>query len=250
MIFLVKNIRLVTFSRKTAPPPQGRPSRTRCRGDLVWGVTFCAPQTPSTAEGRHWSFPSWGSFWHSHCVAQRIFAKRRNVSWCYYQKFFKNLPAVSLPRHNSSAQLPGDLLTAPLVWVHQGGVIPPLQPLYDSPYAVLRCGPAPSPSESGPGTRSSPSAASRLARLWTPRLAARVAAADRRVHTQAVLPQPSGSRFQTRWFLHLPLRRCHETVPEPFSYPARRFLHARDRRRLHRCHRRSTRPVNGHRHRG
>jgi hypothetical protein len=29
----------------------------------------------------------------------------------------------------------------PLVWVHRGGVIPPLQPLYDGPKAVLRCGP-------------------------------------------------------------------------------------------------------------
>jgi hypothetical protein len=43
--------------------------------------------------------------------------------------------AVSLPRHNfSSAQLPselpGELLSAPLVWVRCGGVIPPLQPLY------------------------------------------------------------------------------------------------------------------------
>jgi hypothetical protein len=94
--------------------------------------------------------------------------------------------------------------------------------------------PAPSPSESGPGTRSLPSAASRLARPRTPRLAACVAAADRQVRTQAVLPQPSGSRFHTRWFLHLPLRRRHGTAPEPFSYPARRFLHARDRRRLHR----------------
>jgi hypothetical protein len=53
-------------------------------------------------------------------------------------------PAVSLPRHNSSAQLPdelpGDLLSAPLVWVRRGGIIPPLQPLYDSPYTVLRRG--------------------------------------------------------------------------------------------------------------
>ncbi len=39
--------------------------------------------------------------------------------------------------------------------------------------------PAPSPSESGRGRRWSLSAASRLARLWTLRLAARVAAADR-----------------------------------------------------------------------
>jgi transposase InsO family protein len=36
----------------------GCPSLMRRRGDLVQGVTFCAPRTPSTAEGRHWSFPS------------------------------------------------------------------------------------------------------------------------------------------------------------------------------------------------
>jgi hypothetical protein len=110
--------------------------------------------------------------------------------------------------------------------------------------------PAPSPSESGPGTRLSLSAASRLAQPRTPRLAARVTAADRRFRTQAILLQPSRSRFQTRWFLHLLLQCHHETVPEPFSYPARRFLHARGRWRHHRCHRRGTRPVNGHHHRG
>ncbi len=53
-----------------------------------------------------------------------------------------HVPAVSLPRHNSSAQLPeelpGDLLSAPLVWVCRRGVIPPLQLLYDGPYVVLR----------------------------------------------------------------------------------------------------------------
>ncbi len=52
-----------------------------------------------------------------------------------------HVPAVSLPRHNSSAQLPdelpGDLLSTPLVWVCRGGVILPLQPLYDGPYIVL-----------------------------------------------------------------------------------------------------------------
>jgi hypothetical protein len=33
------------------------------------------------------------------------------------------------------------------------------------------------------------------------------------------------SRFQTYWFLHLLLhRRRHVTVPEPFSYPAKRFF--------------------------
>ncbi len=39
------------------------------------------------------------------------------------------------------------------------------------------------------------------------------------------------SRFQTRWFLHfLFLRHRHATVLEPFSDPARRFLHTQDRR--------------------
>jgi hypothetical protein len=58
------------------------------------------------------------------------------------KKFSKTLhvPAVSLPRHNSSAQLPGDLLSAPLVWVRRGGVIPPLQQLYNGPYTVLHRG--------------------------------------------------------------------------------------------------------------
>jgi hypothetical protein len=111
-----------------------------------------------------------------------------------------------------------------------------------APTPSCAAGPAPSPSESGPGTRSSPSAASRPARPRTSRLAARAAAAGRRVRTQAALPQPSGSHFQTRWFLHLPLRRRHETDPEQFSYPARRFLHARDRRHPHKCHRRGTVP--------
>jgi hypothetical protein len=57
--------------------------------------------------------------------------------------------AVSLPRHNSSAQLPSklpselpaELLSIPLIWVCHGGMVPPLQPLYDGPYAVVRCGP-------------------------------------------------------------------------------------------------------------
>jgi hypothetical protein len=56
-----------------------------------------------------------------------------------------DVPATSLPRHNSSTQLPSELpaelLSAPLVWVRRGSDIPPLQPLYDSPYAVLCCGP-------------------------------------------------------------------------------------------------------------
>jgi hypothetical protein len=115
-----------------------------------------------------------------------------------------------------------------------------------APTQSCAAAPTPSPSESGRGTRWSLSAASRLARPRTPLLAACVTAADCQVRTQAALPQPSRSCFQTRWFLHLFFRRRHETVQEPFSYPARRFLHVWDRRRHHRCHRRGTCPVNGH----
>ncbi len=56
-----------------------------------------------------------------------------------------HVPAVSLPRHNSSAklpsELPAELLSAPLVWVRRCSVIPPLQPHYNGPYAILRRGP-------------------------------------------------------------------------------------------------------------
>jgi hypothetical protein len=112
-----------------------------------------------------------------------------------------------------------------------------------APIRSYAAAPAPSPSELGHGMR--------LVRLWMPCLAARVATADRRACAQAVLPKPSGSRFQTRWFLHHPLLwRRHAMVQEPFSYPVRRFLHTRDWRHIHSLHRRGTYPVNGHRPRG
>jgi hypothetical protein len=63
----------------------------------------------------------------------KIFSKTLHVS------------APSLPRHNSStglpSELPADLLSAPLVCVCWGGLVPSLQPLYDGPNAILRCGP-------------------------------------------------------------------------------------------------------------
>jgi hypothetical protein len=56
-----------------------------------------------------------------------------------------HVPATSLPRHNSSTQLPSELpaelLSAPLVWVCRGGVILPLQLLYCGHYAILHHGP-------------------------------------------------------------------------------------------------------------
>jgi hypothetical protein len=151
-------------------------------------------------------------------------------------------PTFSLPRHNSSAQLPSELpaelLSAPLVWVCRGGVIPPLQPLYDGPYAVLHR-----------GLRSFTSCIKAFTVADPPSLTARVAAADCRAPAQAAPQQPSGFHFLTCWFLLLLFRRHLETVPELFSYPARRFLHTRDWRHLHGLYR-STRHVSGHCHGG
>jgi hypothetical protein len=52
-----------------------------------------------------------------------------------------HVSTLSLPRHNSGTNLPSELLaellSAPLIWVCRGGIIPPLQPLYDGPYTVL-----------------------------------------------------------------------------------------------------------------
>jgi hypothetical protein len=105
-----------------------------------------------------------------------------------------------------------------------GAAFHPFSRSTTSPTRFCAAAPVPSPSESGRGTRWLLSAALRLARPRTPRLAACVTVADRWVHAQAVLPQPSGSRSQTRWSLHLLLLwRCHVTVPEQFSYLARRF---------------------------
>jgi hypothetical protein len=62
------------------------------------------------------------------------------------KNFSKTLdaPAFSLPRHNSSAELPSELLaellSTPLIWVRRGSVIPPLHLLYDGPYTVLHHG--------------------------------------------------------------------------------------------------------------
>ncbi len=160
-----------------------------------------------------------------------------------------HVSAPSLPRHNSStdlpSELPAELLSPPPSYGSVGTTSAALQ----QPLPTRSCAmaPAPSPSESGRRTRWLPSAALRLAQPRTPPLAAPVAAADCRARTQAVLPQPSESRFQTRWFLCLLLhRRRHATVRKPYSYPAKRFLHTRDRWHLHSLHKHGTGPVSEH----
>ncbi len=84
-----------------------------------------------------------------------------------------HVPAVSLPRHNSSAQLPdelpGDLLSTPSSGSVGAASSHPFSCSTTAPTPSYAAGSAPSPSESGPGTRSSPSAASRLVWPRTPR---------------------------------------------------------------------------------
>jgi hypothetical protein len=54
-------------------------------------------------------------------------------------------PAFSLPWHNYGSQLPAklpdELLHAPFIWLHHGGIVPPLHHPYDSPYTFLQRGP-------------------------------------------------------------------------------------------------------------
>ncbi len=63
------------------------------------------------------------------------------------KKFSKTLhvSAPSLSTYNSStdlpSELPAELLSAPLIWIRRGGLVPPLKPLYDGPYTVLHRGP-------------------------------------------------------------------------------------------------------------
>ncbi len=82
---------VVTAQSKDFPPPQGRASRMRRCGNMVRGATLCTPRTQSPVEGRHWSFPGWGSFRYPNCLAKWIFAKLWTFSWQYCQIFFQNL---------------------------------------------------------------------------------------------------------------------------------------------------------------
>jgi hypothetical protein len=64
----------------------------------------------------------------------------------FLEQFYKTLSAAehTATRHNTAAarqpppRLPDDLARATMVFVRCDGHVPPLQPLYDSPYAVIR----------------------------------------------------------------------------------------------------------------
>ncbi len=152
-------------------------------------------------------------------------------------------PASSLPRHNSSVQLPSEL-PAELLFAPPPHLGPSWRRGPTSPAALqwpLRC------SAPWPLLLHHPSRITGQGHCRQPPQG--LHGSRRRAWQAASLRQSAGScpgglattkgsRF------HLLLRRCHETVPEPFSYLERRFLHAWDRQRLRSLHRRGTRPVN------
>ncbi len=132
-------------------------------------------------------------------------------------------PAFSLHRHNSSTQLcselPAELLSARLIWVRRSG--PSLMAL--SPFFIGV--PTPSPSESGPETRSSPSATSRLAlqrtpglTVYIPQLTAGHAPRRSRCHQVGLVFRPAGiiTFFGAAWKRS---RNCFPTQRGGFCMP-------------------------------
>jgi hypothetical protein len=102
-----------------------------------------------------------------------------------------DVPATSLPRHNSSTSCPASCQPNCSLPPLSGSVVESFRPFSRStmaPMPFCAVAPAPSPTESGHGTRSSPSAASRPVWQRMPRLAAHVSAADCRVRAQVALP--------------------------------------------------------------
>jgi hypothetical protein len=146
-----------------------------------------------------------------------------------------HVSAPSLLSYNSStdlpSELPANLRSSPLIWVHLGGLVPPLQPLYDSPYAVLRRGlKACTAADATPG---SPRCHGRLpgSHQGGPAATNRVSFSDPLVSS----PSPSAPPRDGPGNVFLP----SEEV----------FAH-QEAAAHHRCHRHGTRPVNRHRHRG
>jgi hypothetical protein len=149
------------------------------------------------------------------------------------------------------SELPAKLLSAPLVWVRRGGLVPPLQPLYDGTYMVLR--PGPCSFTIRVRSRVEVVAVSHLKACTAADASSGslVAATDHQARAQAVLLQPSGSVFKPVGFFAFSFIGT-ATRRSRNRFPTRQggFSHARDKQHLHSLHRRGTHPFSGHRPRG
>ncbi len=142
----------ISHKQTTAYHPESNSSRTRfthapSRQHGPRSYPLCSSDSEHS-RGKTLVFPRLRQYSVHILFCQTNFCKMTNFQLTpLSKKFSKTLrvSAPSLPRHNSSTnlpnELPAELLSAPLVWVRQGRLVPPLQPLYDGPYAVLRHGP-------------------------------------------------------------------------------------------------------------
>jgi hypothetical protein len=152
--------------------------------------------------------------------------------------------------HSCPASCQPSCSPPPLVWVRCGGVIPPLQPLYDGPYAVLRHGPRSFTIRVG--SWDEVIAISRLMAYM---------AADSMPGSPCRRGRPPGSRSggpatTKRVSFADPLLSLPSFPKPPQNGPGTIFLPGKevfarpDQWHLHSLHRHGTRPVNGYRPRG
>jgi hypothetical protein len=132
------------------------------------------------SQGKTLVFPRLRQFLALQLTCPMNFCKETNFLLIQLLKnFYKSLdsPAFSLPRHNSTSQLPAELpdelLHTPFFWLCRAGIVPPLHHPYNGPYTVLQRGPCSFTISVDRRTRLSLSAASRPAWKRMPRVAAR-----------------------------------------------------------------------------
>jgi hypothetical protein len=133
--------------RMLPPPSEGRPQGPLRRGELGRPPPVGPPGPLRGAQGRRRLHPRSGSVWHTTHFTWPILDSPEIPPKIFLEQFSKTLSTAehSATRHNTAAghrpppQLPDDLPRAPTVFVRRDGHIPPLQPLYDGPYTVIRC---------------------------------------------------------------------------------------------------------------
>ncbi len=167
-------------------------------------------------------------------VLPNVFLHGEEISVDMYTMFLKTLDAPAFPHSRSIIRVACCLKSC-----HPNSFAPPssgcakaaLSPLSSAPMTapMLSCAgdPALSPSESGQGTRLSPSAACRLARMRTPHLAVRDAVTDHQALAcgQAIHRPPTIWRYLTfsprhsNTVLQIRIRKDPYHVPRSGSFP-------------------------------
>jgi hypothetical protein len=119
--------------------------RTRCAAanwvnHLRWILL-----SPRSSQGRRRLHPAQAVFGSPLILPGQFLDSPELPSRIFLEQFSKTLSAAehTSTRHNTAAgrrpppQLPDDLARAPTMFMRRDGHVPPLQPLYDGPYAVI-----------------------------------------------------------------------------------------------------------------